>query len=41
MRNLEAQRIALVYVTQRLGEVKQICDRFTVLRYGKYAGEGE
>ncbi len=41
VRDLKAHGISIVYVTHRLGEVKQICDRFTVLRDGKYAGEGE
>jgi inositol transport system ATP-binding protein len=41
VRDLKAQSISVIYVTHRLGEVKQICDRFTVLRDGQYAGEGE
>jgi inositol transport system ATP-binding protein len=41
VRDLKAQGISIIYVTHRLGEVKQICDRFTVLRDGKYAGEGD
>jgi inositol transport system ATP-binding protein len=41
VRDLKAQGISIIYVTHRLGEVKQICDRFTVLRDGQYAGEGK
>ncbi|MBV9490058.1 MAG: sugar ABC transporter ATP-binding protein [Verrucomicrobia bacterium] len=41
VRDLKAQGISLIYVTHRLGEVKQLCDRLTVLRDGKYAGEAE
>jgi inositol transport system ATP-binding protein len=41
VRDLKTQGIGIIYVTHRLGEVKQICDRFTVLRDGKQVGEGE
>ena len=41
VRDLKAQGLSLIYVTHRLGEVKQLCDRLTVLRDGKYAGEAE
>ncbi|HEY0789745.1 MAG TPA: sugar ABC transporter ATP-binding protein [Chthoniobacterales bacterium] len=37
--DLKAQGIGIIYVTHRLGEVKKICDRLTVLRDGKNAGE--
>ncbi|MBV9997912.1 MAG: sugar ABC transporter ATP-binding protein [Verrucomicrobia bacterium] len=40
-RDLKAQGISIIYVTHRLGEVKQVCDRLTVLRDGKYAGEAD
>ncbi len=41
VRDLKAQGISIIYVTHRLAEVKQICDCFTVLRDGQYAGEGQ
>ena len=41
VRDLKAHGISIIYVTHRLGEVEQICDRFTVLRDGKYVGERE
>src|SRR5258708_33666175 len=41
VRDLKAQGISIIYVTHRLAEVKQICDCFTVLRDGRYAGEGK
>ena len=41
VRDLKAQGISIIYVTHRLIEVKQVCDRLTVLRDGKYAGEAD
>ncbi|MDP9291693.1 MAG: sugar ABC transporter ATP-binding protein [Verrucomicrobiota bacterium] len=41
VRDLKSHGISTIYVTHRLNEVPDICDRFTVLRDGKYAGEGE
>src|SRR5260370_21827772 len=41
VRGLKAEGISIIYVTHRLAEVKQICDCFTVLRDGQYAGEGQ
>jgi inositol transport system ATP-binding protein len=38
--DLKREGIGLIYVTHRLGEVPVICDRFTVLRDGKFAGGG-
>ncbi len=38
---LKTQNIAFIYVTHRLDEVPTICDRFTVLRDGKFAGSGD
>lgn len=41
VRDLKRLGISFIYVTHRLGEVKKICDRFTVLRDGKYVGEAD
>ena len=41
VRDLKKQGISIIYVTHRLVEVKQVCDRFTVLRDGKYVGVAE
>ncbi|MBV9105795.1 MAG: sugar ABC transporter ATP-binding protein [Verrucomicrobia bacterium] len=41
VRDLKSQGISTIYVTHRLNEVTDICDRFTVLRDGKYVGDGE
>ncbi len=38
VRNLAAEGTAVVYITHRLGEVRQIADRVTVLRDGKLRG---
>ena len=38
IRGVAAQGCAVVYITHRLGEVFEICDRVTVLRNGRVAG---
>src|SRR3981081_1204979 len=38
---LKRQNIGFIYVTHRLDEVPTICDRFTVLRDGKFAGSAD
>jgi ABC-type sugar transport system ATPase subunit len=38
IRGLAAQGRAVIYITHRLGEVFEICDRVTVLRNGRVAG---
>jgi ribose transport system ATP-binding protein len=38
VRRLRDQGVALVYISHRLGEIKDLCDRFTVLRNGKEVG---
>ncbi len=38
---LKARGVSFVYVTHRLDEVKQVCDRFTVLRDGRRVASGE
>jgi inositol transport system ATP-binding protein len=40
IRDLKAQGLGIVFVTHRLEEVMRICDRYTVLRDGRYVGSG-
>jgi len=35
MRNLKAQGVTIIFVSHKLGEIKAICDRVTVLRDGR------
>ncbi|GHV43396.1 ABC transporter ATP-binding protein [Spirochaetia bacterium] len=35
MRDLKAQGVTMIFVSHKLGEIKEICDRVTVLRDGK------
>jgi inositol transport system ATP-binding protein len=39
-RELKAQGLSIIFVTHRLEEVMQICDRYTVLRDGRLIGNG-
>ena len=41
VRGLKARGISVVYVTHRLKEVKAVCDRFTVLRDGRFVATGD
>jgi len=41
IRDLTAQGVAVIYVSHRLPEVLEICDRVTVLRNGEHAGDLE
>ena len=41
VRDLKAHGISIIYVTHRLIEVKQVCDRLTVFRDGRYAGKAD
>ena len=40
VRDLKAQGLSIIFVTHRLEEVMQICDRYTVLRDGRLVGGG-
>ncbi|MFT3674048.1 sugar ABC transporter ATP-binding protein [Aestuariivirga sp.] len=40
VRGLKAEGISTIFVTHRLEEVFEICDRYTVLRDGRNAGDG-
>ena len=40
VRTLKERGVSIVYVTHRLREVKEICDRFTVLRDGRFVAHG-
>ncbi|QCP47958.1 sugar ABC transporter ATP-binding protein [Trinickia violacea] len=39
MRDLKARGVAIVYVSHRMEEIFQICDKLSVLRDGKFVGE--
>jgi len=39
-RDLKAQGLSIIFVTHRLEEVMEICDRYTVLRDGRLVGSG-
>jgi ABC-type sugar transport system ATPase subunit len=41
VRTLAARGVAIVFISHRLDEVMEICDRYTVLRNGATAGTGE
>jgi inositol transport system ATP-binding protein len=41
MRDLKAQGLSIIFVTHRLEEVHQICDRITILRDGRNVGSAE
>jgi inositol transport system ATP-binding protein len=41
MRDLKREGISTIFVTHRLAEVLQVCDRVTVLRDGKLSGKAE
>jgi len=40
MRTLREQNVGIVFISHKLNEVMQICDRYVVLRDGERAGEG-
>ena len=39
IRKLKEKGMAIVYISHRMDEIFEICDRVTVLRDGKYIGE--
>ncbi|HEX8523265.1 MAG TPA: sugar ABC transporter ATP-binding protein [Tepidisphaeraceae bacterium] len=41
IRRLKQQNVAIVYISHFLEEVREICDRFTILRDGKTVGAGD
>lgn len=41
IRDLKAKGMAIIYVSHKLNEVKAVCDRYTVLRDGRYIASGE
>lgn len=41
LRRLRAQNCAVVFVSHKLGEVMELCERVVVLRHGKVSGEKE
>ncbi|CAG74370.1 putative sugar ABC transporter, ATP-binding protein [Pectobacterium atrosepticum SCRI1043] len=41
VRELKGRGVSVVYVTHRLHEVFQLCDRFTVFQDGRYTGSGD
>ncbi|MCL2472089.1 MAG: sugar ABC transporter ATP-binding protein, partial [Treponema sp.] len=41
MRELKAQGVTILFVSHKLGEIKEICDRVTVLRDGRLIGVDE
>ncbi len=41
VRDLKRRGVSIIYVTHRLVEVQAICDRFTVLRDGRFVADGE
>lgn len=40
VRELKQRGVSVIYVTHRLHEVFQVCDRFTVFQDGRYTGSG-
>jgi inositol transport system ATP-binding protein len=40
VRDLKAQGLSIIFVTHRLEEVMELCDRYTVLRDGRQVGTG-
>ena len=41
MRNLKSSGVSIIYISHKLKEVKEICNRYTVLRDGEVVGNGD
>ncbi len=41
MRTLKKQGVGIIFISHKLGEVMEICDRFTVLRDGRMVAQGQ
>ncbi|WP_456276883.1 sugar ABC transporter ATP-binding protein [Bacillus sp. AK128] len=41
MRNLKKSGVSIIYISHKLKEIKEICDRYTVLRDGELVGTGD
>ena len=41
VRDLKSQGLSVIFVTHRLEEVMEVCDRYTVLRDGAFVGSGD
>lgn len=41
VRQLKKENKAIIFISHKFDEIKEICDHFTVLRDGKYIGEGK
>ena len=38
MRNLARQSVGIIYISHKMSELSEVCDRVTVLRDGTYVG---
>ena len=41
MRTLKEQGVGIIFISHKLGEVMEICDRYTVLRDGNMVAQGD
>ena len=41
LRKLTARGVTAILITHKLSEVRQVCDRFTVMRAGRISGQGQ
>ncbi len=41
IKGLKARGVSVIYVSHRLGEVKAMCDRYTVMRDGRWVASGD